>query len=151
MSIKRKGWIWYLRPRHQYRPPVPAPAPAPAPTHIAPSVNNDEINLDGWDFGGTRLPAWGNTRPAAVNREPAHDNGWGPAPCPAHTNESSHTYSENDPQRMDYVPHRTPRANPKEKGNINPLTIRESVEEIPTKIWEEKCAKERNGTVMVCL
>ncbi len=27
--------------------PVQAPAPAPAPTHIAPSVNNDEINLDG--------------------------------------------------------------------------------------------------------
>ncbi len=55
--------------------PVPAPAPAPAPTHIAPSVNNEEINLDGWDFGGTRQPAWGNTRPAAVNREPDSNNG----------------------------------------------------------------------------
>ncbi len=75
--------------------PAPVPAPAPAPTHIGPSVNNDEINLDGWDFGGTRQPAWGNTRPAAVNREPDNNNDWGPAPSPAHTNESSHAYSEN--------------------------------------------------------
>jgi hypothetical protein len=61
--------------------PVPAPALAPAPTHIAPSVTNEDINLNGWDFGGTRQPAWGNTRPAAVNREPVHNDGWGPAPC----------------------------------------------------------------------
>jgi hypothetical protein len=39
-----------------------------------------------------------------VNREPDYNNGWGPAPSPAHTNESSQAYSENDPQRMDYVP-----------------------------------------------
>ncbi len=45
---------------------------------------------------------------------------------------------------------RTPRANPKEKGNINPLTM-ESVEEITMKIREEMCVKERNGTVMVRL
>jgi hypothetical protein len=100
--------------------PTPAPAPAPAPTHIAPSVNNDEINLDGWDFGGTRLPAWGNARPAAVNREPAHNHGWDPAPSPAHTNESSHTYSENDPQRMDYVPRygKQTKGQPKGKGKF---------------------------------
>jgi hypothetical protein len=30
--------------------PAPVPAPAPAPIHIAPSVNNDEINLNGWDL-----------------------------------------------------------------------------------------------------
>jgi hypothetical protein len=70
--------------------PVPVPAPAPAPTHIAPRVNNGVISLDGWDFGGNQQPAWGNTRPAAVNREPDHNNGWGAAPSPAHTNESSH-------------------------------------------------------------
>jgi hypothetical protein len=88
---------------------APAPAPAPPPTialtHIAPSVNNDEIRLDGWDFGGSRQPAWGNTRPPAVNREPDNNNGWGHSPSPAPTNESSHGYSDsNDPQRMDYVP-----------------------------------------------
>jgi hypothetical protein len=45
-----------------------------------------------------------------------------------------------------------PRDNPtKEKGKINPPTIRESVEEIPMKTWEEMCAKERNGTVMARL
>jgi hypothetical protein len=77
---------------------VPAPAPAPAPTRIAPSVNNEEINLNGWVFGGARQPAWGNTKPAAVNREPAHKDGWGPAPSPANTNDSSHVHSENDAQ-----------------------------------------------------
>jgi hypothetical protein len=103
--------------------PAPVPAPAPAPTHIAPSVNNDEINLNGWDFGGTRLPAWGNTRPAAVNREPAQNHGWGHAPSPAHTNESSHTYSENDPQRMDYVPRygKQTKGQPKGKGKYKSL------------------------------
>ncbi len=85
--------------------PAPAPAPAPAPTHIAPSVINEEINLNGWDFGGTRQPAWGNTRHAAVNREPVYNDGWGPTPSSANTNESSHVHSENDPQRMDYVAH----------------------------------------------
>ena len=49
----------------------------------------------------------------------------------------------------------TPRANPKEKGNINPITsILESVEEIPTileTIQAEKFVKERNGMKMVCL
>ncbi len=85
--------------------PAPAPAPEPAPTHIAPSFNNNDIRLDGWDYGGTRQPAWGDTRPNAVNKEPDHNNGWGPASSPALTNESSHTYSDtNDPQRMDYVP-----------------------------------------------
>ncbi len=44
-----------------------------------------------------------------------------------------------------------PRTNPKEKGNINPLTSMASVEEIPMKMWEGMCAKERNGTVMVRL
>ncbi len=44
-----------------------------------------------------------------------------------------------------------PRANPKDKGNINLFTIRESVEGIPMKIWEEKYGKERNVTVTVCL
>ncbi len=45
---------------------------------------------------------------------------------------------------------RIPRANPKEKGNINPLTsILESVEEIPMIVWAETCVKERNGTAMV--
>jgi hypothetical protein len=101
--------------------PAPVPAPAPAPTHIAPSVNNAEIRLDGWDFGGSHQPAWGNTRPAAVNREPDHNNGWGSAPSPALTNESSHTYSDtNDPQRMDYVPRYGRQSNtkgqPKGKG-----------------------------------
>jgi hypothetical protein len=43
-----------------------------------------------------------------------------------------------------------PRANPKEKGNINLFIIRESVEGIPTRIREEKCGKERNGTMTVC-
>ena len=46
----------------------------------------------------------------------------------------------------------TPRVNPKERGNINPLTMDlESVEEIPTILErEETCVKERNGTTMVC-
>jgi hypothetical protein len=34
-----------------------------------------------------------------------------------------------------------PRANPKEKGNINPLTIRESVEEIPEDMGREVCQR----------
>ena len=107
--------------------PAPAPASVPAPTHIAPSVNNDsmDINLDGWDFGGARQPAWGNIRPAAVNREPDNGNGWGPAPSPALTNESSHTYSDtNDPQRMDYNPRYGRQTNtkgqPKGKGKYKP-------------------------------
>ncbi len=120
--------------------------------HIAPSVTNEEINLNGWGFGGTRQPAWGNTRPAAVNKS-VHNDGWGPAPSPANTNDSSHVHSD-DPARMDYVPRYGKQSNtkgqPKEKGSINPPTILESVEEIPTTLErEETCVKERNGTAKV--
>ncbi len=72
-----------------------------------------------WDFGGTRQPAWGNTRPTAVNREPVHNDGWGPTPSPANTNDSSHVHSD-DPQRMDYNPRYGKQTNtkgqPKGKG-----------------------------------
>ena len=50
--------------------PAPVPAPAPAPTQNAPRSNDGAIRLDGWDFGGSQQPAWGSTRPPAVNREP---------------------------------------------------------------------------------
>jgi hypothetical protein len=134
--------------------PAPVPVSAPAPTHIAPSVNNDDIRLDGWDFGGTRQPAWGNTRPAAVNREP-DNNGWVPLLLRlSRMKVRTRTQLQMTLKEWIMSPvmgnNRTPRANPKEKGNINPLTM-ESVEEILMKIWEEKYAKERNGTVMVRL
>jgi hypothetical protein len=46
-------------------------------------------------------------------------------------------------------PNQTTRANPKEKGNINPTKV-ENVEEITTTHErEEPCVKERNGTVKV--
>jgi hypothetical protein len=56
-----------------------------------------------------------------VKRESDNNNDWGPAPSPALTNESSHTYSDtNDPQRMDYVPRYGRQSNtkgqPKGKG-----------------------------------
>jgi hypothetical protein len=132
---------------------APAPSFAPPPIssmasmHTSPSVNNND-----WNHGGNPTPAWGSTRPAAVN----HDNGWGRSLSPA-TNESSHTYSaeKKDEQSREsaprYVINPIPRDNPKGKGNINPLLSKKSVEEIPMKIWEEMCDKERNGTVMVRL
>jgi hypothetical protein len=40
---------------------------------------------------------------------------------------------------------RTPRANPKKKGNINPFTIRESVEEIQRRYGKRSAAKNAMG------
>jgi hypothetical protein len=65
-----------------------------ASPHIVPSVSNND-----WNHGGSPTPAWGSTRPTAVN----HDNGWGRSLSTA-TNESSHTFSEKDEERKDSVP-----------------------------------------------